>query len=191
MEPHEVRVDALWKGGRTAPGSTTVGDFSAGDGELVVRGASRVAASKLGDAEGLVTMDKMLRVYRYKTNKLALRALVDEARQKAWRDAAGSPWFDRKAVDAWMATNRADGQTDASWGLRVRALDAAHPSWRDAIGLDGDMLATMSAPEYGKVLCAASHEFTADEKEAAVMAVQPDLVGMYKSVLAFVRKADA
>ena len=66
--------------------------------------------------------------------------------------------------------------------------DAAHPSWR---GLDGDMLATMSAPEYGKVLCAAAHEFTADEKEAAVMAVQPDLVGMYKSVLAFVRKADA
>lgn len=70
MEPHEVRVDALWKGGRTAPGSTTVGDFSAGDGELVVRGASRVAASKLGDAEGLVTMDKMLRVYRYWLDRL-------------------------------------------------------------------------------------------------------------------------
>ena len=78
------------------------------------------------------------------------------------------------------------GQSDASWGLRVKALDSCRPSWRADIGLDGDAFATIGSSEYGKVLCAAAHEFTEGEKEAAVMSVQPELVGMYQSVLRFV-----
>ena len=131
-----------------------------------------------------------MRIYKYKTIKLALRSLVDDARQKVWREATEAPWFDKKAVTSWMAGNRADGQSVASWSLRVRALDTFYaqsdPSWRDLLGLDKDMFATINASEYGKVLCAAAHEFTAAEKESAVMAMHPELSGMYRTVLDFV-----
>jgi hypothetical protein len=130
-------------------------------------------------------MDRMTRLYKYGTNKLALRALVDQARQKVWRDATGAPWFDEGAAKSWMSDHRIDGQSETSWNLRSRALDAIHPTWRDMLGLDRDMFATIDAPEHEKDVLVI--EFADEEMEAAVKAVDPGLVGMYKSVLEFVR----
>lgn len=187
MDAHEMTVQACWKSDQTAPPCTTMTSFSENGGEIIVRGASRSSATKLSDAEGMITMREMMRLYKHKSNKIALRAIVDAARDKVKTLVKKCSWFEKAKAKTWRESHRVYGQGEDAWKLWVFYLDESHPTWKADICIDEDVFATINHEEYGKVLNAAAHEVSDHEKEEAVHAVKDELKGMYESVLQFIR----
>jgi hypothetical protein len=191
IKSSDVKIQAMWKGqGDTAAGSISVDYFCKNNGKLVVRGSSRITAAKLGQIDGLETLDKLLIVYKTKHNKLAIRALVDQARRNMWKSAMNIlNETQMAAVSAYIKDNRQFGQSEDSWKLKIKALDATAPQWKENLKIDPDMFATINAEEYNKVLCAPAHEFKQCDIEAAVAAINSELQGFYDKVLKYVAQS--
>lgn len=194
MGPQDVRVQAQYEqdGQMVAADARLRADtFQARQGQLVVRGTSLSAALRLSGVEGLETLDKALNSLREATepklNNLALRKLVDLARQKIWKDSTSD--LDAVQLKAFLETNRQAGQSEQAWGLRLKALDSLKQGWRDSINKDVLAVATDS-PFYNKVLCPSAHEYTCEEQQYAVGCLDGELEPMYQLVYKFVHTSD-
>ena len=187
IEPDEIRIQAVWKNDVTAPGGTNIGKFLKHNGKIIVRGASTATASKLSNIGGLTTMEKRLNIYRSGRNNLALRSLVDSARTKVWNDALKLPGIDTAMLLKWRCENKVYGQSEESWKLKLKSLDAHYPDWKTLLKLDVKVYDTLHMDEYRKVFCTEAHEFTDEDINLAVRDVQPGLKGFYGNVLTFVK----
>jgi hypothetical protein len=136
----------------------------------------------------LTPMDKAILILQAEKNKLALRSLVDAARNKIWEAALTRYKVDKKKKDEWMNANRQPGQSESSWKLKIKYLETFYPSWTSELELENDMLATVNNKEYNKVLCGPAHSFTASDQEVAVRNVEDGLEGFYNAVYDYVHE---
>lgn len=132
---------------------------------------------------------KVTEIASSKSNKLALRKLVDAGRAKVWKLAQKMDTFDEKSVSAWVKENRKPGQTEFTWKLRVQVLNTLYPTWMSDIKLDADLFATLDdACYYGNVLCGPAHDATVDEQLKAVSAVDEENRVFYEEMFKFVHE---
>ena len=145
----------------------------------MIDGGKRISTAEL---------DKIMLVVQTKHNKLAIRALVDKARQQILKSATDILDAEKKhSATEYVKKNRQAGEIEQSWKLQIKALDHVNPTWKEELGIDVDMFETINAEEYNKVLCAPAHEFSKTDIESAVAVLNADLQGFYDKVIAYSR----
>lgn len=136
-------------------------------------------------------VEKLHIVYQTKRNKLAIRCLIDKARQFMWNATFESlSDAQQKEVVEWITKNRLFGQNETSWRLRTRALDTLSSGWKDKLNVDPDMFAIVNSDEHNRRLFDSASQILMDDILKAISCIDADLRGFYRKVLDYVLSRD-
>jgi hypothetical protein len=137
-------------------------------------------------------LDKLHIVYQTKRNKLAIRCLIDKARQFMWNTTFESlSDAQKKEVVEWITKNRLFGQNETSWRLRTQALDTLYSDWKDKLNVDPDMFAIVNSDEHNHRLFDSASQILMHDVLKAISCIDvADLRGFYRKVLDYVLSRD-